>query len=206
MSTRSKAHRSPRKWGGTSGGLANGPGVTPPPDMEWAAVGEVTAPFGTRGELKVRPLTDFPERFAHTKTLYVAEQHTPHAVEAARLHGTQIVLRLSGITSVEAAEALRGATLWIPTAELLPLPQDTYYLHDLIGLRVRHVDGRALGVVSDVLTGVGNDLLVVRDPQTGAETLLPAVKEFIRRVDVPAGELLVEPVPGLFDSDFEEAR
>ena len=173
---------------------------------QWAAVGEVTAPFGMHGELKVRPLTDFPQRFTQTSTLYVGDEHTPHAVEAARVHGPQVVLRLAGIASAEAAESLRGATLWIPAPELLPLPPDSYYLHDLVGLRVLHVDGRALGVVSDVLTGVGNDLLVVRDPQTGAEKLLPAVKAFIKRVDVPAGELLVEPVPGLFDVRFEEAR
>lgn len=173
---------------------------------DWAAVGAVTAPFGMRGELKVRPLTDFPERFTQTKTLYAGDEHTPHTVEAARVQGPQVVLRLAGVASVEAAEALRGATLWIPAAELLPLPPDSYYLHDLVGLRVRHVDGRTLGVVSDVLTGTGNDLLVVRDERTGAETLLPAVKEFVKRVDVPGGELLVEPVPGLFDDRFEEAR
>lgn len=173
---------------------------------DWVAVGEVAAPFGMRGELKVRPLTDFPERFARTATLYAGEDHTPHAVEAARIHGAQVVLRLAGIASVEAAEVLRGATLWIPASELMPLPQDSYYLHDLVGLRVRHIDGRTLGVVGDVLTGVGNDLLVVRDPHTGAETLLPAVKEFIKRVDVAGGELLVEPIPGLFDDRSEEAR
>lgn len=173
---------------------------------DWAAVGEVTAPFGMHGELKVRPLTDFPARFTQTTTLYTGDEHAPHAVEAARIHGSQVVLRLAGVASVEAADALRGATLWIPAAELLPLPPDSYYLHDLVGLRVRHVDGRALGVVSDVLTGVGNDLLVVRDAQTGVETLLPAVKAFVKRVDLPAGELLVEPIPGLFDDGFEEAR
>ena len=172
----------------------------------WAAVGEVTAPFGTHGEVKVRPLTDFPERFTQTETLYAGRDHVPHAVEAARVQGRQVVLRLAGVASMEAAEALRGATLWIPASELLPLPPDSYYLHDLVGLRVRHVDGRALGVVSDVLSGVGNDLLVVRDERTGAETLLPAVKAFVKRVDVPAGELLVEPVPGLFDDRFDEAR
>lgn len=175
-------------------------------DAEWAAVGEVTAPFGMRGELKVRPLTDFPERFSNTKTLYIGDEHAPYAVESARMHGSQVVLRLAGVTRVEAAEALRGAVLCIPASELLPLPQDSYYLHDLVGLRVRHVDGRTLGVVSEVLSGPGNVLLAVRDAQTGAETLLPAVKEFIKRVDLPAGELLVEPVPGLFDDRFEEAR
>lgn len=197
MPARRGAQRRHRSAAGAGGGADT---------QDWVAVGEVAAPFGMRGELKVRPLTDFPERFARTAMLYAGEDHTPLAVETARIHGPLVVLRLAGIATVEAAEALRGETLWIPASELMPLPQDSYYLHDLVGLRVRHVDGRALGVVADVLTGVGNDLLLVRDPQTGVEALLPAVKEFIKRVDVAGGELLVEPVPGLFDDRFEEAR
>lgn len=193
------AHKGARR--ARDGGAAGADGGN-----DWVAVGEVTAPFGIHGELKVRPLTDFPERFARTETLYLGKDHSPHAVEAARIHGAQVVLRVAGIASVAEAEALRGETLWVPAAELVALPQDSYYLHDLIGLRVRHVDGRVLGVVGDVLTGTGNDLLVVRDTQTGAETLLPAVKEFVKRVDIEGGELLVEPIPGLFDDRFEEAR
>jgi 16S rRNA processing protein RimM len=161
----------------------------------------------------VQPLTDFPERFEQTATLFLdapmsagrPPHPTPLQVTSGRQHGRIVVLHLAGVESATEAEKLRGATLSIPAAELPPLPADQYYLHDLVGLRVQHVDGRPLGVIADVLTGAGNDLFVVRDERSGAETLLPAVKAFVKAVDVPGGVVLVEPIPGLFDDQAEVA-
>ena len=75
-----------------------------------------------------------------------------------------------------------------------------------MGLRVLHVNGRELGTVKDILVTGGVDLFVVESSQTGKQILLPAVKEFIKAVDIPAGVLEVDPIPGLFDDDFETAR
>lgn len=174
--------------------------------QEWIAIGEVVAAFGTRGEVKVRPLTDFPERFSHTPVVYLGDERRRIVVEGARQHGRLVVLRLEGVEDVPAAERLRGVRLWIPAEELLPLPEGQYYLHDLVGLRVRHVDGTDLGTIADVLTGAGNDLLVIRNAKTGEERLLPAVKEFVKAVDVAGGEVTVAPIPGLLDEDAEDAE
>jgi 16S rRNA processing protein RimM len=183
------------------------PAAAPPGDaQEWVVIGEVVAAFGVHGEVKVRPLTDFPERFAHTSTVFLGDEHKRAVVEAARQHGRLVVLRLEGVVDVSAAERLRGTRLWIPAEELLPLPEGRYYLHDLVGLRVRHINGTDLGIVADVLTGAGNDLLVIRNATTGEERLLPAVKEFVKAVDVAGGELTVAPIPGLLDDGSEDAE
>lgn len=168
---------------------------------DWVAIGEVVGVFGVHGELKVQPLTDFPERFAHTETVYVGDRHVPHRVRGAHLHKRLQLVSLEGIEDPETGAKLRGARLWIPLAQITPLPEDQFYLHDVIGLRVRHINGQALGVISDVLTTAGNDLFVVRDAPGGREVLLPAVKEFIKRIDMPAGEIVVDPIPGLFDDE-----
>jgi 16S rRNA processing protein RimM len=168
-------------------------------------IGEVVTAFGMRGELKVRPLTDFPERFSRTPVVYLGDERRRVRVVAARLHGRLVVLRLEDVDTVEAAEHLRGMRLWIPAEELLPLPAGQYYLHDLVGLRVRHVDGSDLGTVADVLTGAGNDLLVIRNPTTSQERWLPAVKEFIKDVDLAARELRVAPIPGLLDDRADDS-
>ncbi len=182
------------------------PGQTRPPvdadaGQDWVAVGLAVGAFGIRGELKVQPLTDFPERFQQTPTLYVGEAHTPRVVTSARPHGRIVLVHLEGVETVNDAERLRGARLYIPAGELLPLPVDHYYLHDLIGLRVEHVDGTPLGVISDVITTGANDLLVIHNATGGADALLPAVKEFIKSVDVPGGVVRVAPIPGLFDDN-----
>ncbi|HEX6123107.1 MAG TPA: ribosome maturation factor RimM, partial [Ktedonobacterales bacterium] len=171
----------------------------------WAEIGVVVGVFGIRGELKVRPLTDFPARFTRTHTIYLGDDHTPYQIEAARAQKEQIILRLTGISAIEQAEPLRGQRLWIPEAELSPLAADQFYLHDLIGLRAEDLAGATLGTVSDVLSGSGNDLLAVRTPQ-GQDVLVPVVKAFIKAVDLAAGVIRIEPIPGLFDEATEDAR
>jgi 16S rRNA processing protein RimM len=174
-------------------------------DTAWIAVGEIVGTFGVRGEMKVLPQTDFPDRFARTPVLYLGDKHAPRAVQTARVHQRIVILKLDGIDDMTAAERLRGLTLWIPEAERMPLESDQFYLHDVVGLQVVHVNGQPLGEVTDFITGGGNDLFVVRTSPGGREVLLPAVREFIRELDIPGGVLRVDPIPGLFDDQSESA-
>jgi 16S rRNA processing protein RimM len=83
------------------------------------------------------------------------------------------------------------------------LPEGHFYLHDVIGLLVRHVSGQDLGYVRDVLETGGADLFVISSLKSGREVLLPAVKAFIKSVDLQSGVVEVDPIPGLFDDDFD---
>ncbi len=195
MSNHSAADASPHSQGDPA-----------PETGDWVAIGDVVGSFGVRGELKVQPLTDFPERFEHTSEVFVGERRVPFQVLGAHQHKQLVLLHLAGVNDPESAARLRGVRLWIPESQITPLPADQYYWHDLIGLRVRHVNGTDLGVVVDIMTAAGNDLLVVRDERSGVEALLPAVKAFVKTVDLSQGIILVDPIPGLFDERFEEAK
>lgn len=175
------------------------------PDTAWIAVGEIVGAFGIRGEVKVLPQTDFPDRFARTPTLYLGDAHAPRAVQSARQHQRIVVLKLDGVDDATTAQRLRGLTLWIPEAERIPLTDDQFYLHDVVGLKVVHINGQPLGEVVDFITGSGNDLFVVRATPGGRDVLLPAVREFIRELDIPGGMLRIDPIPGLFDDQIENA-
>lgn len=177
-----------------------------PREDDWVAVGEIVGVFGVQGALKVRPLTDFPERFQRTETVYLGEKRQPRQVINATTQGRNIVMRLVGIDTPEDGTRLRGVRIYIPDAELTPLSGGQYYVHDVIGLQVLRDDGAPLGTVADVISNGANDLYVVRDDQTGTETLLPAVKQFVKAVDVAGGKLIVTPIPGLFDDNAEEAK
>ena len=170
-----------------------------PSNDEWVAIGLITAMFGIRGEMKVQPLTDFPERFLKTTKVYVGDELVEQRVFGARLHQRIVLLRLEGVETANDAEALRNKKLYVPASELITLPPDHYYLHDLVGLRIVHMDGTELGVVRDVIQSAGNDLLVIQDARTGKDVLLPTVKEFVKAVDVASGTITVEPIPGFFD-------
>jgi 16S rRNA processing protein RimM len=179
---------------------------TPATQESWVMVGSVVGVFGTAGEVKVEPTTSFPERFAETPVLFAGADHTPYRVLAARPHKRHILLRLEGIGDMSAAERLRGSTLSIPSSDIHSLPEDHFYLHDVIGLLVRHVSGQDLGFIRDVLETGGADLFVVGSLKSGREVLLPAVKAFIKSVDVQAGVVEVDPIPGIFDDDFDTAE
>lgn len=195
-----RRHRRNNVPGASAAGNSTGAGGT-----AWIAVGEIVGAFGIRGEIKVFPLTDFPERFAQTPTLYLGDGRVPYTVQSARQHQRVVLLTLEGIGEMAAAERLRGVTLWIPEAERMPLAADQFYLSDVVGLRVEHVNGQPLGEVVDFITGGGNDLFVVRATPSGREVMLPAVREFVRELDIPGGVLRVDPIPGLFDDQAENA-
>jgi 16S rRNA processing protein RimM len=153
------------------------------------AVGWVAAPWGVRGDLKVQPLTDFPERFQRGAALWVQGRRIE--VQRSRWSRGFVYLGLSGIDSRNAAEELRGALLEVPESDLTPLPEGQYYRFQVIGLEVRTPEGRSLGRVAEILSTGSNDVYVVRGGPR--ELLIPAIEDVVKEVDVEGGRLVVEP-------------
>src|SRR5262249_32107864 len=151
-------------------------------------------PQGRRGEVLTEPLSDRPERFPSLRKAYVAgPAGAPREVTVSSCwpHKGRFVLKLEGVDTIDAAEAYRGLELRIPGEQLEPLPPDAYYHPQLRGLRVCDGDGRALGVLRDIMeTGGEAPVLVVRGE--GGETLVPFAAPFVRRVDPGAGRLVVD--------------
>ena len=173
---------------------------------DWLLVGQIIGTFGLQGEMKVRPETDFPERFASTATLYVGERRKPYPVRDARLVGPHVLVRLAAVEDATSAGKLRGQSLYVPAAEAHPLTPDRFYVHDVIGLRVERPSGQILGTVADYYTGAGQDIFVIREAASGREVMVPAVKEMVKRVDIAGGVVVIAPIPGMFDDSFEVAE
>jgi 16S rRNA processing protein RimM len=167
------------------------------PDDGWIAVGRILGTFGPRGELRVQPLSRFPQRFRELRQVYVGEAHQPAAVLHRRQHGPGLVLRLDVTRTREEARALLGQYLYVPEAEAVTLPKGEYFVHQIVGLAVVTTDGETLGTVSDVLETGSNDVYVVKGPR--GEIMLPAIKDVIKQVDLAAGTLLVQLLPGIVD-------
>ncbi len=185
------------------------PSVTAPPRAnaeEWVTIGRIVAVFGVHGDLKVLPQTDLPDRFTHLREVFLGPDHRRYRITKARPYREGMaVIHLAGIEVANEAERLIGQALMIPLSELPALPPDQYYIHDLIGLRAQTPAGQVLGTIVDVLATGSNDVYVVREAGTGRDVLVPAVKEMIKRVDIPAGLLIIDPIPGIFDDRFEIA-
>lgn len=165
------------------------------------AVGVIVNVHGLGGEAKVELHTDFPERFAAGAVLYMGEDLVPVTIVSARPHKGHMLLRLAGVESREAADALRGNWLFVPEDEAAELDEDTYWIHDLIGLTVRREDGAELGRLDDVLITGANDVYLIKPvPSLGVrELLLPAVASVVLAVDIEQGVMTVAVPPGLLD-------
>jgi 16S rRNA processing protein RimM len=157
------------------------------------AVGRILGPWGLRGELKVQPLTDFPERFAPSSSLYL--DGVAYVIERCRWHRGKAYIKLSGVDSATAAEALRQRFLEVPEEELKPLSEGEYYQFQILGLDVRTTEGQPLGKVTQILSTASNDVFVVQGE--GGELLIPALEDVIKAIDLDGGWMEVELVEGL---------
>jgi 16S rRNA processing protein RimM len=167
------------------------------------SIGRVSSAHGVRGEIKVQPLTDFPERFDPGQKFWL--DGSERVIQRSRWQKSVVVIKVDGIETRESVDAIRGHELQIPEPEALPADEGVYYQHDIIGLRVESVDGEALGKVADVLSTGANDVYVVRGPR--GEVLLPAVDDVVRDIDLPGGRMVVELLPGLeFTSTVRKPR
>lgn len=162
------------------------------------AIGTVVKAFGIRGELVVSPMTDDVRRFKKLKRVFVGTSPanaTETCVTGVVLGHRGVRVRLAAIGDRTEAEKLAGTLLFVDETEAVRPKRGSFFIHDIIGLRVFDEGGESLGVVKDVLKLPANDVYVIESK--GSEILLPAVKEFIRDVDTNAKTMRVKLIAGM---------
>lgn len=167
-------------------------------------IGRVWRPHGVQGTVKVVPESDDPERLLDLETVYLGpdpERATPYDITQARMQypkkGPLLLFDLKGVEGRDAAEALRQLQVYAP-ADDLPLADDEYFLHDLIGLSVVTTDGEAIGTIRDVMDLPSHPIAVV-GREGKPDVLIPAVPAFIETLDWDAGRVAINPIEGLID-------
>jgi len=164
-------------------------------------IGVITGVHGLRGEVKVKSFSDHPDRFSKlpgTKLLWRKEGETKSVnVEAVRAAGHSFVVALEGVVSPEQAQSFVMGELLVPEALVLPLPPGSYYVYQLIGIKVLDENGDLLGIVREVLHLGSNDVYAVQNEQ--GELLIPALKSIVHRVDLSNRTMHVTLPAGLVD-------
>ncbi|MWV54542.1 ribosome maturation factor RimM [Chlorobium phaeovibrioides] len=160
--------------------------------MELWLIGTILKPKGLKGELKVQPVTDFPDRFL-SRTKYFAgrqpETVVPVNVKSATLSQGFAWLFFEGVDSREKAQEMAGMHLYIEEKECAPRPQNRAWLHELEGMRVKGRDGVEVGVLTAILPMPAHEVYEVR---TGNGTvLIPAIDEFIDEISLEGGYIVV---------------
>ncbi len=174
---------------------------------QWAWLARIRKTQGRKGEVFADILTDFPEKFAERRRLWLLPQTagaaTPREVALAShwLHKGGVVLHFAGVDSISAAETLIGMAVAIPTAERAPLPEDEVYIGDLIGCTLVDVAGTAptlVGEIENVDTTAGPAPLLVLRGSHG-EVLVPFAKSYLRKVDLDGKRIEMALPEGLID-------
>jgi 16S rRNA processing protein RimM len=167
----------------------------PDVDARFLAIGGVIGVHGLAGELVVEILTDFPDRYNTLRSVLIGDGLATYEVESVRPHRATVLLKLRGIDDATAAGQFRGELLRVPLSEAVPLPNDHYYWHQIVGLEVRSTDGQLLGHVDEIIRTGANDVYVVHGPR--GEVLIPAIEDVVRDIDLASGRIVVELIPGL---------
>jgi len=160
--------------------------------VELVAIGVIEKPFGVRGEMRVRSLSDVPGRFEGLTRVTLeapsgAVKET--AVRSVRVMNGSYVLGMDVCATPEEAGLFRGWMVKIPQGSAPPLPAGQYYEYELIGLSVRDEAGRSMGTLEDILKTPGHHVFVVRGEQ--GEALIPAAKDVVVAVDLPGKTMTV---------------
>ena len=165
--------------------------------QQYLETGKVVGTHGIAGELRVQPWCDTPTFLTRFKTLYTDRAGTAVSVLSARVHGNIVLLKLAGVTTIEQAERLRGAVLYIDRADVR-LPAGGWFVQDLLGCVVYDADtGAVLGTLKEVSKTGANDVWHVCNDR--GEFLVPAIPDVIVEVDIDAQRVTLRPIKGIFD-------
>ena len=156
--------------------------------LQYLEAGEIVSTHGVRGEMKVLPWADGPDFLLDYNRLRIGGKE--YAVESCRIQKTCNLLKVAGIDTMEAAQAMRGKTVEIYREDA---PDDLIFAAELIGVAVE-ADGQSIGEVTDVLDYPGNKVYVVKGEY---EYMIPAVKEFILDTDMEANRMQVKLLEGM---------
>ncbi len=163
-------------------------------------IGKVLKPHGVKGEIKVEPLTDHPDRFRKLKRVFLVSSRKEQKecrIKAVRYLDRDPLLLLEGYDAPETVKGFNGWLVQVPEEEAIPLPEGHYYWFELIGMDVWSEAGERLGKIIDIFQTGSNDVYVMKAGKR--EIYLPAIKEVVKQVDRKAKRMVIHVLEGLLE-------
>lgn len=161
-------------------------------------VGVIASTHGLKGEVKVYPTTDDPERFLDLKTLWLdtGKEYKPLTIAGVKFYKNQVILRFQEFSDINEVEQFRGRDLLVSRDQAVPLEENENFIGDLLDMEVYEEDGHRLGILTEVLETGANDVYVV-ETEEGKEILLPAIPQCILDADPETNRMTVHLLEGL---------
>jgi 16S rRNA processing protein RimM len=170
----------------------------PPSPNDTLLIGQIVAPFGVRGQVKVRAYTAHVEHLRRRiRAVYIGDDRREYSLTGVIEHKPGLLLlSLGGVTTRDAAEELRGAEVAIRESDAAPLEDGEYFIHQLYGLTVVDEQGAEIGRVREVLETGANEVLIVTRPDQ-PEALIPMIHDVVQELDITGGRVVVHLTEGL---------
>lgn len=163
-------------------------------------VGAITQTHGVRGEVKVFPTTDDPQRFKQLKKVILdtGKERLPLEIQGVKFFKQFVILKFKGIDNINDIERYKRCPLFVTREDAVELAEDEYFIADMIGMDVQLEDGAAFGTLKDVMETGANDVYIVHTKDYG-EVLIPAIKECVLDVDIQKRKMTVHLLNGLVE-------
>lgn len=156
-------------------------------------IGKCAKPHGLKGEIRVKAITDFPERFEQTEKVFAHQQKDPVRpleIESVRENHGGYLIKFAGVDSIVEAEKLRGFFLSVPDDELVELEEDEYWHWELEGLQAVNPAGEAIGVLKEVVQSPAHDLYLI-EAADGQVHWVPAVLQYVPDINIETGRVTI---------------
>jgi len=165
---------------------------------EYFEIGQIVNTNGLKGTLKVKPFTDDIKEFEAFKSICIqkGKELIEFKIEKVGYVKQMVLLKLQGIDDIDEAEKYRNLYLKVNRKSLPNLPDNTFYIADLLECEVVTTEGEVLGKVDDVFNTGSNDIYAVKD-ELGKQILIPAIKEVVKKIDIPNKKITVKLMEGL---------
>ena len=160
---------------------------------DFLAVAKIHKPHGLNGEVTVGLVTDFPERLKKGKQVYIGENHIPLQIDTIRKMDKKYLITFADHYSRDSVASFRNQIVYIQYEDLLVLPDNEYYHHDLVGMRVFSIEEKEIGVLVEIILTGANDVYVIKPHNRDAkEILIPAIKSVVKKVDTENKKMTVK--------------
>jgi 16S rRNA processing protein RimM len=167
--------------------------------MDYTIVGKIINTHGIKGEVKVYPLTDDIQRFDHLKEAFIGNDKVVVNVAGVKYHKGSVILKFKEFDDINQVLKYKDSYIFVSDENRVILPENHYFIYDLIGCKVIDTSGNTIGDLKDVLQGYSNDVYVVEDKVNFKEHLIPAVKEFVKQVNTNDKVIVIDPIEGMIE-------
>lgn len=165
--------------------------------MQYTAIGKIINTHGIKGELKIYPLTDDISRFDSLKTAYIGEDKLKVNAVGVKYNKDMPIIKLNEFNNINEVMKFKDEYLYVDDDNLMKLPDDRYFVFDLLDCKVEDMKGDFIGIIKDVIENPSNDAyLIVNDDK---EYLVPAVKEFVKDIDIDNKLIIIDPIEGMIE-------